>query len=394
MSETATRAESALWVESVRRFGSEHVAPRNAELDEHPQDLELIRELLLGVGRIGLYGTVIPPEYGGTGPSAIALHEALDAFGYANAGLAMSCMPTYLTARALALHGSEEQKSRWLPPIADGEIVTSWAVTEPDTGSDVAAITTRATRDGDTWRITGRKMFITNASIADCVLLLCRTGDAGAKGQLTTFVLPMDLPGITVTKNLDKMGLRSSPTCEVSFDDVVVPDGDRLGEIGGGWEIGMDVLDYERIAVPAIGAGMCERSLELSSEYANSRQAFGGPLADIGAVSGMLAEMAAGLLQCRLLYRHVCGLVDAGRPSIAEGSIGKLAGAKITNEVVSLGVQVHGGYGYVREFEVERLYRDARLWTIGGGTSEIQRKIVAGQLRRRPEWPAEAGNVS
>jgi alkylation response protein AidB-like acyl-CoA dehydrogenase len=394
MSQTVTNNESALWVESVQRWAAEHVAPRNEELDEHPQNLELIRELLLGVGEIGLYGTVIPPEYGGTGPSAIALHEALDAFGYVNAGLAMSCMPTYLTARALVLHGTDEQNERWLPPIANGEIITSWAVTEPDTGSDVAAITTRATRDGDNWRITGRKMFITNASIADCVLLLCRTGEAGAKGQLTTFVLPMDLPGVEVTKNLDKMGLRSSPTCEVSFDDVVVPDSDRLGAVGGGWEIGMDVLDYERIAVPAIGAGMCQRSLDLSLEYAENRRAFGGPIADIGAVSGMLAEMAAGVLQCRLLYRHVCALVDAGRPSIAEGSIGKLTGAKIANEVVSLGVQIHGGYGYCREYEVERLYRDARLWTIGGGTSEIQRKIVAGQVRGRSAWAAEAGKFS
>jgi alkylation response protein AidB-like acyl-CoA dehydrogenase len=300
-------------------------------------------------------------------------------------------MPTYLTARALALHGSEEQKRRWLPPIANGQIVTCWAVTEPDTGSDVAAITTRATRDGDNWRISGRKMFITNASISDCCLLLCRTGGEGAKGQLTTFVLPMDLPGIEVTKNLDKMGLRSSPTCEVSFDDVVVPDADRLGEVGGGWEIGMDVLDYERIAIPAMGGGMCARALDLSLAYAESRRAFGGPIADIGAVSGMLAEMSAGLLQCRLLFRHVCALVDAGRPSIAEGSIGKLAGAKIVNEVVALGVQIHGGYGYCREYEIERLYRDARLWTIGGGTSEIQRKIVTGQLRRQPAWPAEAG---
>jgi alkylation response protein AidB-like acyl-CoA dehydrogenase len=391
MTQTVTRSESALWVDSVRRWADEHVAPRNAELDEHPQNLELIRELLLGAGEIGLYGTVIPPEYDGTGPSALALHEALDALSYVNAGLAMSCMPTYLTARALALHGSDEQKSRWLPPIANGQIVTCWAVTEPDTGSDVAAITTRATRDGDNWRITGRKMFITNASIADCCLLLCRTGEEGAKGQLTTFVLPMDLPGIEVTKNLDKMGLRSSPTCEVSFDDVVVPDGDRLGEVGGGWEIGMDVLDYERIAIPAMGGGMCARALDLSLAYAESRRAFGGPIADIGAVSGMLAEMSAGLLQCRLLFRHVCALVDAGRPSIAEGSIGKLAGAKIVNEVVALGVQIHGGYGYCREYEIERLYRDARLWTIGGGTSEIQRKIVTGQLRRQPAWPAEAG---
>jgi len=394
MPQTVTSGESALWVESVLRWAEEHVAPRNAELDEHPQNLELIRELLLGVGEIGLYGTVIPPEYEGTGPSALALHEALDALAYVNAGLAMSCMPTYLTARALALHGSEEQKRRWLTPIANGEIVASWAVTEPDTGSDVAAITTRATRDGENWRITGRKMFITNASIADCVLLLCRTGGDGAKGQLTTFVLPMDLPGIEVTKNLDKMGLRSSPTCEVSFDDVVVPDGDRLGEVGGGWEIGMDVLDYERIAIPAIGAGMCQRALDLSLDYAESRRAFGGPIADIGAVSGMLAEMAAGVLQCRLLFRHICALVDTSRPSIAEGSIGKLTGAKIANDVVALGVQIHGGYGYCREYEVERLYRDARLWTIGGGTSEIQRKIVAGQVRRHPGWAAEAGKLS
>jgi hypothetical protein len=391
MIKDAVSAESRLWIDAVDRFGSTEIAPLRAELDEHPQDLDLIRRLLLDLGKLGLYGSVIPPEYGGTGPSSIRLHEGLDALGYHNAGLAMSCMPTYLLARAVALHGTEEQKQRWLPPIAQGEMVTSWAVTEPEAGSDVAGLKMRATKDGDSWRITGNKMFITNASIADAVLLLVRTGGEGAKGQLTTFVLPMDLDGITVSKNLDKMGLRSSPTCEVSFDDVVVPDSDRLGEVGQGWPIGMDVLDYERLAIPAIGAGMAQRALDLSRDYAESRKAFGAPIADLGAVSGMLADMAAGLLQLRLMYRHVAELVDAGRLSIAEGSIGKLAGARIATEVMDHAVQVHGGYGYIREYEVERLYRDVRLWSLGGGTSQIQRKIVGAQVRRLREWTRAAG---
>lgn len=386
---TATALTSP-WAQTLDRFGAEEIRPHNAELDVHPQDLSLIRELLLGIGRIGLYGTAIPPEYGGTGPDSMALHEGVDAVAQHNAGLAMSTMPTYLTARALTLNGTDEQKQRWLPRIADGSILTSWAVSEPDTGSDVASITTRATREGDGWRINGRKMFITNASIADAVLLLARTGEEGHR-SLTTFVIPMDLPGIEVTQHLDKMGLRSSPTCQLAFDDVLVGDGERLGEVNEGWDIAMDVLDYERLAIPAITAGMAQSALELSRQYGEDRQAFGGPILDLAPVQEMIADMAAALLECRLLYRHVASLVDAGEASVTEGSIGKLVGGRLANEVASLAVQIHGGNGYIRDFEVERLYRDARLFTIGGGTSQIQRKIVAQQVRKDTSWPARAG---
>jgi alkylation response protein AidB-like acyl-CoA dehydrogenase len=373
------------FTETIAAFTADAVLPRAAELDEHPQDLALIRDLLLEVGRLGLYGAVIPEEYGGIGPDSLALHEGVEAFAYGNAGLAMSTMPTYLLARAVALHGTPEQKQRWLTPVAAGEAIGSWAVTEPDAGSDVAAITTRAERSGDGWRLTGRKMFITNAAVADALLVLCRTGEGG-RGALTTFVVPMDLPGIEVSRTVEKMGLRSSPTCELVLDAVQVDDGHRLGDVGAGWEIAMDVLDYERLAVPAIAAGISARALDLATSYAADRCAFGGRLDAIGAVQAMLADIAAGLLECRLLYRHVASLVDAGRPAVTEASIGKLVGGRLANLVTSLAVQVHGGYGYLREYEVERLYRDARLFTIGGGTSEIQQKIVAGQLRRQPSW--------
>jgi alkylation response protein AidB-like acyl-CoA dehydrogenase len=247
-----------------------------------------------------------------------------------------------------------------------------------------------AARDGRCaaiwWRLNGRKMFITNATVADCLLILARTGGPGIRETLTTFVVPMDRPGMTVPRALEKMGLRSSPTCELVLDDVDVLDSDRLGPIGHGWQIGMDVLDYERLAIPAIAAGMCTRALELSTKYAADRTAFGKPLDRLGPVQGMLADIACGLLECRLLYRHVAGLVDAGRPAIIDGSIGKLVGGRLVNAATSLAVQVHGGYGYTREYEVERLYRDARLFTIGGGTSEIQQKIIAEQVSRAPGW--------
>jgi alkylation response protein AidB-like acyl-CoA dehydrogenase len=207
---------------------------------------------------------------------------------------------------------------------------------------------------------------------------------------MTTFVVPMDTPGIEVARTLEKMGLRSSPTCELVLDDVRVTDTDRLGAEGDGWRVGMDVLDYERLAVPAIGAGMCARALDLASAYAADRTAFGGPLSEIGAVQAMLADIAAALLECRLLYRHVAGLVDAERPAILDASIGKLVGGRLANSAVNLALQIHGGYGYIREYEIERLYRDARLFTIGGGTSEIQQRIVAGQLRREPDWSTTA----
>lgn len=375
---------------SLWRFGADRVAPRRLELDRYPVDLALVRDLLLEVGRIGLYGTVIGEEYGGTGPDSIALHEGIDALAYHNPGLAMSTMPTYLTARAVAEFGTSEQKARWLPPIARGETIASWAVTEPDTGSDVARIQTRATRTDDGWELSGQKLFITNASIADLMLILCRTGEEGHRG-LTAFVVPMDADGVDVTQHLEKMGLRSSPTCAVSLDGVRVDDDAQLGELGQGWPIGMDVLDYERIAIPAIGAGMSQRALELSRQYAEERHAFGGPIFDLGSVQEMIADMASGILECRLLYRHVAELVDRGEAAVAEGSIGKLVGGRLASEVASLGVQIHGGSGYIRDFEVEQFYRDARLFSIGGGTSEIQRKSIAQVVRKEDAWPARAG---
>jgi alkylation response protein AidB-like acyl-CoA dehydrogenase len=384
------RPRRSAGTDTVARFTAPRVVPRGAELDAHPQDLPLIRDLLLEVGRLGLYGAVVPEEYGGTGPDSLGLHEGIEALAYGNAGLAMSTMPTYLLARAVALHGSPEQRQRWLPAVAEGRLLGAWAVTEPHTGSDVAAITTRAVQDGDGWRLSGRKMFITNAAIADALLVLCRTGGEGARGALTTFVVPMDTPGIEVARTLEKMGLRSSPTCELVLDDVAVPDSDRLGPVGEGWQVGMDVLDYERLAVPAIAAGMSARALDLAQAYAANRTAFGGRLDEIGAVQAMLADIAAALLECRLLYRHVAALVDADRPAILDASIGKLVGGRLANAAAGLALQIHGGYGYIREYEVERLYRDARLFTIGGGTSEIQQRIVAGQLRRDPDWSRTA----
>lgn len=384
--------EQSEFAQTVRRFAEQKVIPRNHELDQHPQNLVLIRELLQGVGRLGLYATIIPEEYGGAGqPDSVALHEGLEALAYGNGGLSMSTMPMYLFARAVTLYGTDSQKAQWLPRLADGEMVASWAVTEPHAGSDVAGITTKAERTATGWRISGRKMFITNAVIADGLLLLARTGGPGIRDTMTTFVLPMDLPGIEISQTLEKMGLRSSPTCEVVFDGVEVSDEARLGEVGQGWQIGMEVLDYERLAAPAFSAGVAARALDLVQAYTNDRVAFGGKLNKIGAVQQMTADIAADLLVSRLLYRHIGALVDSGRPAIVSGSIGKLLGARMATAASNLAVQIHGGYGYIREYEVERLYRDTRLLSIGGGTSEIQQKIIAEQLTREPGWGRTAG---
>ncbi|MFD2473582.1 acyl-CoA dehydrogenase family protein [Amycolatopsis silviterrae] len=388
----APTAEPSLFARSMRRYAEEKVIPRNEELDGHPQNFELIAELLRGAGRLGLYATIIPEEYGGAGePDSVALHEGIEEFTYGNAGLAMSTMPMYLFARAVTLYGTDEQKARWLPGLAEGEMIASWGVSEPHAGSDVANIATKAERTESGWRINGRKMFITNAIIADGILLLARTGGAGIRDTMTTFLIPMDTPGIGVSRTLDKMGLRSSPTCEVVFDDVTVSDDAVLGEVGQGWRIGMEVLDYERIAASAFAAGVTSRALDITTAYTADRDAFGGKLNRIGAVQQMLADIAADLLVSRLLYRHISALVDSGRPAIVSGSAGKLLGARNASHATDLAVQILGGYGYVRDYEVERLYRDARLLAIGGGTSQIQQKIIAEQLFREPGWNRVAG---
>jgi alkylation response protein AidB-like acyl-CoA dehydrogenase len=371
--------EQQAFVDSVRAFAREHVEPGVLERDRAGAwDPDLWKK----VGAFGLAGLPVPTEYGGSGADVLTTGLALEALAYGgrDAGLNLSlgahltigCMP-------IALHGTEEQKQRWLPRMATGESIGAFAITEPEAGSDTASMKTTARREGDTFVLNGTKTFITNGSLADVVTVVARTDpDAAAGNAFTAFLVETDTPGFVVSKELRKLGNRTSPTVELSFTDVAVHESNILGDEGTAlWAVGFECFDWERCCMIASAVGGMERDLEESVRYAKEREAFGKPIGRFGAIQHKLAQMRIRLENARLLQRQAAWLKDNGhehqiQASMAKAYVGEAAVASSLDAV-----QLHGGWGYVDEFHVERSLRDAKLASIGGGTTEIQEMVIS-----------------
>jgi alkylation response protein AidB-like acyl-CoA dehydrogenase len=371
--------EQQAFVDSVRAFAREHVEPGVLERDRAGAwDPDLWKK----VGAFGLAGLPVPTEYGGSGADVLTTGLALEALAYGgrDAGLNLSlgahltigCMP-------IALHGTEEQKQRWLPRMATGESIGAFAITEPEAGSDTASMKTTARREGDTFVLNGTKTFITNGSLADVVTVVARTDpDAAAGNAFTAFLVETDTPGFVVSKELRKLGNRTSPTVELSFTDVAVHESNILGDEGTAlWAVGFECFDWERCCMIASAVGGMERDLEESIRYAKEREAFGKPIGRFGAIQHKLAQMRIRLENARLLQRQAAWLKDNGhehqiQASMAKAYVGEAAVASSLDAV-----QLHGGWGYVDEFHVERSLRDAKLASIGGGTTEIQEMVIS-----------------
>lgn len=363
--------------EAVRAFASEELGPGAAQRDETGEFP------LSEVGRLqqmGLFGLPFSRDYGGGGKDFVSFTIAVEELARADASIAITLLAHNLCAGHINAFGTEVQKRNYLAPLAGGEQLGGWALTEPGAGSDAGSIRTVAVSEEGGWRLTGNKFFITNGSRADTLVVMASTDPTrGAKG-ISAFIVEGDSPGLAKGKNLDKLGFRASDTVGLMLNDVPVPGENLLGEPNRGFFQAMEVLDAGRIGIAAMAVGIGRGCLEESIAYAGKRQAFGHAIADFQTIKCMLADMATELDAARLLLRRAARLKDAGQKFTREASMAKLYASEAAMRAAVKAVQVHGGYGYTRAFPVERYLREAKLCEIGEGTSEIQRMVIAREL--------------
>jgi short-chain 2-methylacyl-CoA dehydrogenase len=361
---------------TVRDFALERIAPVAEELDrEHRFPYELVAEL----AALGLMGMTIPEEYGGAGTDTLSYAIAVEELTRVDSSVAITVAAHHsLGTLPIYLFGSEEQKREWLPPLAAGEKLAAFGLTEPDAGSDAGATRTRAElRDGE-WVINGSKMFITNAGtdITSCVTITALTGD----GEVSNIIVPNGAPGYEIAPPMQKLGWRASDTRELSFRDVRVPEANLLGPRGKGFQQFLEILDGGRISVAAMGVGLAQGAYDLAAQYAKERQQFGRPIAEFQAVQFALADMATEIEAGRSMVYKAAWLKDQGRPFGKEAAMAKLYTGELSNRAANAALQIHGGYGFMDEFPISRLYRDQKILEIGEGTNEVQRMVIAKHL--------------
>ncbi len=355
----------------ARRFAADEIAPHAAAWDrEH----RFPKEVFARLGELGLMGVCVPEAHGGAGADFFSYVLVLEELSRADAGAAVT-VTVHTGAGTLPIleHGTPEQIDRWVPPLAQGHEIAAFALTEPEAGSDAGALRTRA-RDG---RITGVKQWISNGSHAHAFVVFARDEDGPAAGRISAYLVRRGAPGFRPTREEEKMGLNSSSTADLAFEDTP---GERLGEPGAGMRIALQTLDGGRIGVAAQALGIAQAALDLATAYARERRAFGGPIARFGAIQQKLADMQTEIEAARALTWRAAALKEAGKPHTVEGAQAKLFASRVARHWTGEAIQVLGGYGYVKEFPAERYYRDAKVTEIYEGTSEIQRLVIARAL--------------
>src|SRR5271170_3439994 len=361
---------------SVREFAKAEIAPHAQRWDKEERfPMELVPKL----AAMGLLGIRIPEEYGGSGLDTTAYAICVEEIARVDGSIALTVAShNGLGTGHVLSFGSEALKRRYLPKAARGEWLAAWALTEPGSGSDSAGMATTARRDGGDWIINGTKMFITQGSVGGFCVVLARTNTNVSKQKgITAFVVEHGTKGFSASKHLEKLGCRSSDTVELTFEDVRVKDSQRLGEIDGGFTDTMQILDRGRISIAAMALGLGQGALEMAVRYAKERRQFGKNIADYQAVQWMLADSKTELDAAALLTYRAAWLADQGRRYTLEASMAKLYASEAATRACNRALQIHGGYGYTREFNVERHLRDAKLCEIGEGTSEVQRIVIA-----------------
>ena len=363
---------------TVRQFADRELAPRAREIDEKE---EFSWDVWKGMAALGLPGIGVDPALGGSGGGyrQMAIAEEEVARGDAAAGVTLVAHMS-LGVQTIYQFGSEEQKSKYVSPLASGDAIAAWALTEPGGGSDAAALQTTATLKDGAYHLNGSKMFITNGDVARTMVLFATLDRSQGSRGIAAFIVEMDTPGLSVHKQLGKMGMRGSSTTEITLEDVRVPAENLIGQAGRGFRYAMDILDSSRIVIAAQCVGISQAALEAAVKYAQQRESFGRPIAQHQAIQFMLADMATDVYASRVATMHAATLKDNGLPFINEGSMAKLLASEAAVRVTSSALQVHGGYGYFKDSPVERYFRDARVTTIYEGTSEVQRLIIARQL--------------
>jgi alkylation response protein AidB-like acyl-CoA dehydrogenase len=369
-------AEQELVRRTVREFAQTRVAPVAAELDlEQRFPYDLVAEL----GELGLMGMTIPEEYGGGGADTVSYAIAIEELTRVDSSVAITVAAHHsLGSLPIYYYGSEEQKREWLPDLAAGKALAAFGLTEPGAGSDAGATrTTAELRDGQ-WVVDGAKLFITNAGtdITKCVTITARTGD----DEISNIVVPNGAPGYTISAPMHKLGWRASDTRELSFEGCTVPEGNLLGPRGKGFQQFLEILDGGRISVAAMGVGLAQGAYDLAYGYAQERQQFGKPIAKFQAVQFKLADMATEIEAGRALVYKAAWLKDQGRDFALAAAEAKLYTGELSNRVANAALQIHGGYGYMEESAISRLYRDQKILEIGEGTNEVQRMVIARHL--------------
>jgi alkylation response protein AidB-like acyl-CoA dehydrogenase len=370
--------EQELLKKTVREFAESELAPHVREWDEKQ---EFPREVFTKLGALGLMGVVWPAEYGGSGLDTLDYAVVMEELARVDAGVALSVAAhNSLSSGHIFLAGSDEQKRKYLTPLARGEKIGCWGLTENSAGSDAGGTRTTAVRDGNDWVINGSKTFITNGRVADTAVIMAVTDRTQGKKGISAFVVERGTRGFRAGKKEDKLGVRSSDTSELVFEDCRVPAGNLLGKEGHGFLDSLRILDRGRIGIAAFSLGIAQASLEASIRYAKGRRQFGHAIAEFQAIQFKIADMAMQVDAARLLTWRAAQLRDSGREHTVQSSMAKLFASEVAVHAALDAIQIHGGYGYVKEYPVERYLRDAKLGTIGEGTSEVQRLIIAREL--------------
>jgi alkylation response protein AidB-like acyl-CoA dehydrogenase len=376
----------------TRELARGEVAPQAAAWDQTEGSYP--DAILAQLAELGYLGMAVPEEYGGAGYDAVSAAVVVEELAYASAALAiMVAVQNTLAAGPILKFGTEEQKREFLPRLAAGEL-GAFSLSEPDAGSDAGALISTARRDGDHYVLNGSKNWVTNGAHARILNLFAKTDPAAGARGITGFIVDADTPGLEIGKPEDKMGLRGSDTVALSMRDLRVPASRRLGEEGMGMRIALATLDAGRIGVAAQAVGVAQAALDEAARYARARRTFGKLLSDHGPVQAMLAEMERRVVAARLLTLRAAWLRDRGRPFTREAAIAKLYATEASVYVTHRAIQVHGGYGYVKEYPVERYYRDARVFEIYEGTSEVQRLVIARETVKRAAAEEEARAIA
>ncbi len=374
--------EHRMFRRMVREFAESEIAPRAEQIDA---DDEFPFDIFKRMGNIGLLGLPFSPEYGGSGADYHSMVIALEEIARASGSMAITLdAHTSLCCEPIYRFGTEEQKQKYLVPLAGGDMIGAFGLTEPQAGSDAGATQTRATRDPDTgeWVLNGQKIFITNGSIADVVVMTAKTDpDRGTRG-ISAFIVEKGTPGFKPGRDEKKMGLKGSITSELFFEDCRIPADNLLGEMNEGFKQFLITLDAGRIAIAAMALGLAQGAYDRAIDYAKGREQFGRPIADFQAIRWMIADMATEIDAARMMVHRATWLKEQGKRFTKEASMAKLFATEMSERVCRKAIQIHGGYGYVREYEVERMYRDQRLCAIGEGTNEIQRLVISREVLR------------
>jgi len=362
--------------EMVRDFVEKEITPFAGEMDRNNDAMPGLMEKL---GDMGLLNVIVPEEYGGPGLDSVTVATIYEELGKGCAGIATSVAANSLASYPILLRGTEEQKIAHCNLLNEGGLA-AFALTEPEAGSDAGGVSTTAVKDGDNYILNGTKAFITNAGVADTFLIFANTRKNGGIRGLTAFIVPKGTPGFKVGKKEDKMGIRPSNTCELILQDVVIPAKNRVGREGEGFRIAMTTLDSARPFVGAVSVGLAQAALDVAVKYAKERKQFGQPIASFQMVQAMVADMAIKVETARLMVQKVCWMRDQDMNFTKEAAMAKCYAADVAMQVTTDAVQIMGGYGYSREYPVEKMMRDAKIMQIYEGTNQIQRLVIANKI--------------